>query len=63
MIISRTSPLCRDEHASLVSYAKLHSEFELFITVEPPNKGHFGNDINSAVLSLIERLSSGHGSQ
>ena len=27
-------------------------------TVEPPNKGHFGDNINSAVLSLIERLSS-----
>ena len=28
------------------------------ITVKPPNKGHFGNNINLAVLSLIERLSS-----
>ena len=28
-------------------------------TVEPPNKGHFGdNNINPAVLSLVERLSS-----
>ena len=27
-------------------------------TVEPPNKGHFGDNISSAVLSLIERLSS-----
>ena len=25
-------------------------------TVEPPIKGYFGNNINSAVLSLIERL-------
>ena len=30
----------------------------MHITVEPPNKGHFGNNINSAVLSLIEKLSS-----
>ena len=27
-------------------------------TVEPPNKGHFGDSISSAVLSLVERLSS-----
>ena len=27
-------------------------------TVEPPNKGHFGNNINSAIVSLIEKLSS-----
>ena len=26
--------------------------------VEPPNKGHFGNNINLAVLSLVEKLSS-----
>ena len=26
-------------------------------TVEPPNKGHVGDNINSAVLSFIERLS------
>ena len=32
---------------------------EYSYTVEPPNKGHFGNNIiNSAVLSLIERFSS-----
>ena len=30
-------------------------------TVEPPNKGHFGTNINSAVLSLLERLSSLRG--
>ena len=23
------------------------------ITVEPPNKGHFGDNINSAVLSIV----------
>ena len=27
-------------------------------TVEPPNKGHFGDNINSADLSFVERLSS-----
>ena len=27
-------------------------------TVEPPNKGHVGDIINSAVVSLVERLSS-----
>ena len=27
-------------------------------TVEPPKKGHFGDNINSAVSSFIERLSS-----
>ena len=26
-------------------------------TVKLPNKGHFGDNINSAVLSLVERLS------
>jgi len=25
-------------------------------TVEPLNKGHFGNNINSAVMSFVERL-------
>ena len=25
-------------------------------TVEPPNKGHLGDNINSAVLSFVERL-------
>ena len=29
----------------------------------PPNKGHVGDNINSAVLSFIERLSSFQGSQ
>ena len=32
-------------------------------TVEPPHKGHVGNNINSAVLSFIERLSSFRGSK
>ena len=30
---------------------------------EPLNKGHFGDNINSAVLSFIERLSSFRGSK
>ena len=32
-------------------------------TVKPLNKGHIGDNINSAVLSFIERLSSFRGSQ
>ena len=28
------------------------------ITMEPPNKGHFGDNINSAVLSFVERFPS-----
>ena len=31
--------------------------------MEPPNKGHVGDNINSAVLSFIERLSSFRGSK
>ena len=27
-------------------------------TAEPPNKGHIGDNINSAVVSFVERLSS-----
>ena len=30
----------------------------LYSSVEPPNKGHFGDNINSAVVSFVERLSS-----
>ena len=32
-------------------------------TVEPPNNGHVGDNINSAVLSFIEKLSSFRGSK
>ena len=32
-------------------------------TVKPPNKGHIGDNINSAVLFFIERLSSPRGSK
>ena len=31
--------------------------------MEPPNKGHVGDNINSAVLFFIERLSSFRGSK
>ena len=31
--------------------------------MEPPNKGHVGDNINSVVLSFIERLSSFRGSK
>ena len=34
------------------------SMLSLVCTVEPPNKGHFGDNINSAVVSFVERLSS-----
>ena len=33
------------------------------ITVEPLNKGHIGDNINSAVVSFVERLSSFGGSK
>ena len=42
--------------------SKIHSVWELY-TVEPPNKGHIGDNINSAVLSFIERLSYFRGSK
>ena len=32
-------------------------------TGEPPNKGHFGDDINSADLFFVERFSSLGGSR
>ena len=35
MIVSRTSSRCQDEHASLVSFAKLHSEFEFSLSIDP----------------------------
>ena len=31
--------------------------------MEPPNKGHFGDNMNSSVSSLVERLSLLGGSQ
>ena len=31
--------------------------------LEPPNKGHFGDDINSADLFFVERFSSLEGSK
>ena len=40
-----------------------HRVDSYIIIVKPPNKGHVGDDINSAVLSFIERLSSFRGSQ
>ena len=35
----------------------------LLSIVEPPNKGHVGDNINSAVVSFVERLSSFGGSK
>ena len=46
-------------HAWALQINTHEREWHCTCTVEPPNKGHFGNNIiNSAVLSLIERLSS-----
>ena len=42
---------------------KLPNGFKCRFTVKPPNKGHVGDNINSAVLSFIERLSSFRGSK
>jgi len=37
---------------------KLHSLLQCCLSkVEPPNKEHLGNNINSAVVSFVERLS------
>ena len=41
-----------------VQQTDIGNRWLLEITVEPPNKGHFGDNINSAVLSFVERLSS-----
>ena len=40
------------------AYTSIYFNSHASITVEPPNKGHFGNNINSAGLSLVERMSS-----
>ena len=34
-----------------ITVKKIHTT-----TVEPPNKGHFGDNINSAVVSFVETL-------
>ena len=34
------------------------NEMNSLFTVEPPNKGHVGDNINSAVVSFVVRLSS-----
>ena len=34
------------------------SVLSICIQWNPPNKGHFGDNINSAVVSFVERLSS-----
>ena len=36
---------------------------DIVYTVEPLNKGHVGDNVNSAVLSFVERLSSFRGSK
>ena len=36
----------------------LHHYSYLVALQEPPNKGHFGDGVNSIVLSIVERLSS-----
>ena len=50
----------------MVTATMLRESFLLWLgvyTVEPLNKGHVGDNINSAVLSFIERLSSFRGSK
>ena len=42
---------------------EMHGKYMHKNTVEPPNKGHVGDNINSTVLSFIERLSSFRSSQ
>ena len=47
------------EMSSTISvHTMWHSNLQLPTTVEPPNKGHFGSNIKSTVLSFMERLSS-----
>ena len=36
----------------------IYSEVKEMYTVESPNKGHVGDNVNSAVVSFVERLSS-----
>ena len=38
-----------------ISYSMVYMQIH---AVEPPNKGHIGDNINSAVVSFVERLSS-----
>ena len=38
--------------------AKAHQGLLITYTVKPLNKGHFGNNINLAVMSFVERFSS-----
>ena len=50
-----------DNTGMIMHYEPAEGMLAYSSTVKPPNKGHFGNNnniINSAVLSLIERLSS-----
>ena len=50
---------------SISIFFPMHSSLlnDNMITVEPPNKGHVGDNINSAVVSFVERLSSFGGSE
>ena len=54
----RTQPTPEDLRKMPYLKGCIMESFRYLYTVEPPNKGHFGTNINSAVLSLVERLSS-----
>ena len=43
--------LCQFTQALFIAHTYIH-------TVEPPNKGHFGDDINLTGLFFVERFSS-----
>ena len=51
------------DHHPNYKFTSQFSHFPIMITVEPPNKGHYGYNINSAVVSFAERLSSFGGSK
>ena len=44
-------------HVHVYVHTVVHVPHVLY-TVEPPNKGHIGYNINSLVLSFVKRLSS-----
>ena len=46
------------EEATMSKGLRPVSQTSLCNRVEPPNKGHFGDNMNSVVLSLVERVSS-----
>ena len=45
---------CKSLNWGAFDHAPVLKDLQLY-TVEPPNKGHFGDNINSAVVSFVER--------